>query len=630
MAAVRIVGILLLLAYGLASANASAVPVRELAVLVDPAGTETFASASAPTASGRYVPLAGSLSAGYTRNAHWLRFTVAPPAAGEWWLEVQPPFLDDLRLYEPVAGGYVERRAGDRLPFASREVDYRAFVFKLALNDTAPRTYYLRLQTTSSSIAALQLWQPDQFRSAASLEYAAQGMYFGIFALVIFLNLIFWIWLRDALYGWFCLHMLANAFIYLNANGFVGQYLLPDAAPAADLLTSASALLLLPALSPFFRRILRVERNRPILYALFRLQVVLPCLLLPSLFFDFYTEAVRVVMLQGLLGQLLAFVIAYHRWREGRHEAPYILLAVVLTMLGGMTSILLLLGANIGDQFSFTIRQFTGVGNILAMHFALAIRIREMHREQQQAREHIRVAQAEFAREREAHEEQGRFIAMLSHELKTPLAVIDGAAQALERIDRSGDPEVARRHERIRRSVGRIDRLVEQFLTKDRLDAERIEVHRSEVDIVALLRQVADTSADGAERVRLTTPATLSLAADGALLRVAVANLLDNALKYSPYDSAVAVSAMPRDENGVAGIEIVVADDGPGIPPELHDQVFARYTRGTNVGHVSGAGLGLYLVRRIAELHGGKVELSPRPGGVVFRLWLPAAGEDAA
>ncbi len=105
---------------------------RDLSVLVDPQGDMDI-SAIASAADQRFKPLATGLVAGYTSNVNWLRFTIAAPK-GEWWLDILPPYLDDLRLYEPDPlhpGAFLERRAGDQLPFSAREVDYRGFVFKI-------------------------------------------------------------------------------------------------------------------------------------------------------------------------------------------------------------------------------------------------------------------------------------------------------------------------------------------------------------------------------------------------------------------------------------------------------------------------------------------------------------------
>lgn len=104
---------------------------RDLAVLVDPDGNETIASIAVGDPA-RFIPLrGGSLTAGYRREVHWLRFALAAPF-GDWYLDILPPFLDDLLLYAPdpdQPGGFSERRAGrDLLPFSAREVPYHGFI----------------------------------------------------------------------------------------------------------------------------------------------------------------------------------------------------------------------------------------------------------------------------------------------------------------------------------------------------------------------------------------------------------------------------------------------------------------------------------------------------------------------
>ena len=617
--------LLVLVMLGLSAAgHAQSLPVRDLAVLVDPGGVETIDTVSAAGAQTAFRAIPGNFSAGYTRDVHWLRFTVQVPTSDAWWLEVEPPFLDDLRLFEPAAQGFIEHRAGDTLPFTSRQQDYRGFIFKLTVPDTAPRTFYLRLQTSSSSMAVLQLWRAERFSGAKNTEYAILGFNFGVVVLVLLLNVLLWIALREALFGWFALHTFGSLLVSLAASGLMAQYLLRDSPHLADACVGASLFFLVAASAPFARRMAGVDRDQPRLLRVFRVQALLPLGMMAFLASGHYLEAARIVVILWLPLSLLMLYLSFRVWRQGRAEGFYMLVANVTSLVGSMAAALAVLGFTPGDVFILNIRQFTLLGHTLAMQFALAVRLRRMHAERHQATEQVHAAQLDAARQREAHAEQGRFIAMLSHELKTPLAVIDAAAQALARIDRSNNPEVGRRHERIRRAVSRIDRLVAQFLTTDRVDVEGIHVQRGPVDVRKLLAMVVDTSPDGAQRLHLTAPASLMLVGDGALLRVAVGNLVDNALKYAPPESNVQVSALAQEQSGVPGVEIRVSDEGPGIAPALQDQVFSRYTRGEHVGHVSGAGLGLYLVRRIAQLHGGQVSLLPHAAGAVFRLWLPS------
>jgi hypothetical protein len=158
-------------------ATAQAILPDGLAVLVDPQGTETIASVSADDAAHRFQRVKNNdFRAGYTHQVHWLRFTLQVPAPGVWWLDVQPAVLDDLRLFEPEAGGHRLHHTGDLQARATRALDHRGFVFKLDLPDTAPRTFYLRIQTLSNMQARLSLWRPDDFQRSDGQGTATLGL----------------------------------------------------------------------------------------------------------------------------------------------------------------------------------------------------------------------------------------------------------------------------------------------------------------------------------------------------------------------------------------------------------------------------------------------------------------------
>jgi len=231
------------------------------------------------------------------------------------------------------------------------------------------------------------------------------------------------------------------------------------------------------------------------------------------------------------------------------------------------------------------------------------------------------LAEQRMEEERRARLEQSRLVALLSHEVRTPLAIIDGAAQSLKLLLDSGDEERQRRVERIRQGVRRLTALTSQFLAKDRLDDETLTLRPERADCAELLRGLQGQLEEG-DRIRLTIEGDCSLLGDANLLEVALRNLLVNALRYSPPGSAVRASAAGSTHE----VRLAIADDGPGLAPEVRQNLFTSYLRGSDVQDKPGAGLGLYLVKRVVDLHGGVISVSDAATrGTAFVITLPKA-----
>ncbi len=220
--------------------------------------------------------------------------------------------------------------------------------------------------------------------------------------------------------------------------------------------------------------------------------------------------------------------------------------------------------------------------------------------------------------QRRGRQEESRLVAMLSHEVKTPLAMINGAAQALELLVQDAEPDVTRRIDRIRRGVSRLDALTRQFLDKDALEARSLRPDRVQFDLGALIEEViAELGAE--QRVQVIAKPPRPVCGDPALLQLAIRNLIHNALKYTQAETAIQVSA------GIDGgrAYVRVRDEGPGIPPQLRQKVFNSYVRGDHSSSIPGAGLGLYIVGRVAEVHGGEVRLGHPTRGAEFIIEWP-------
>lgn len=220
------------------------------------------------------------------------------------------------------------------------------------------------------------------------------------------------------------------------------------------------------------------------------------------------------------------------------------------------------------------------------------------------------------------------FVAAVSHELRTPLTAIVGIAELLEaRWDQFGDERRRLRIAQIALAANRQKRLVDDLLLVSRLETTSLAIAPASTPLGAAVRPVIEEVRAGYPGQRVSTEGCAGIAvwADPARLAQVLANLLDNAAKYSPEGSPIEVAWRPED--GMVALR--VRDHGPGIPDAGRDHLFTRFGRlsgsRTRAGRV-GTGLGLYLSRGLAEAMGGTLDLEVTgTSGSTFRLRLPAA-----
>ena len=232
----------------------------------------------------------------------------------------------------------------------------------------------------------------------------------------------------------------------------------------------------------------------------------------------------------------------------------------------------------------------------------------------------------DVTRERQTDELKADFVASVSHELRTPLTPIKGFLMTLLREDRDFAQDRRREYYKLMLMQSqRLERLIEDLLEVTRLEAGAGLVDATAIDAVDLVRQVVDrfTSEDPDRTVHVVAP-DHAVYCRGDWMRVdqVLGNLLSNALRYAPPHEPVEVRLVPQ------GREVVfeVRDWGPGIPIDEQSRIFERFHR---VGHYmtrepGGAGLGLYLAKRLVEAMGGRIWVSSRLGhGSVFSFALP-------
>ncbi|MDX6476629.1 MAG: two-component system, OmpR family, phosphate regulon sensor histidine kinase PhoR [Gaiellaceae bacterium] len=217
------------------------------------------------------------------------------------------------------------------------------------------------------------------------------------------------------------------------------------------------------------------------------------------------------------------------------------------------------------------------------------------------------------------------FVSLVSHELRSPMAAVIGAARTLQARWRELQPG---QRESFLALIGdettRLAALIGDVLDTSRIDAGTFSYRFTDVDIAALVRDMVATAALGQDEIPVLAeiaPGVSSIRGDAERLRQIFANLIDNAVKYSPAGETVEV----RVSHANGAVLVSVRDRGPGIKTEDQRLIFEKFGRASGAPSKPGSGLGLYIARSIAETHGGTIAVASSPGrGATFTVKLPA------
>ncbi len=214
-------------------------------------------------------------------------------------------------------------------------------------------------------------------------------------------------------------------------------------------------------------------------------------------------------------------------------------------------------------------------------------------------------------------------VALAAHELRNALSPAELRLGALRRRTERGGPVELRELELVHRAIGRVTALVSQMLEAARLDRGFFEVEVEPTDVVQLASEVAAALSSSERPIMVRAPEPVTAYADAARLRQCLENVIGNALKHSPNVSQVTVLVNHEVHRSGIWARIDVIEQGPGVSSE---HAFDRFVTGARRG--DGMGLGLYLARRIAVLHGGDLRVESDPGrGARFVLTVPASEE---
>lgn len=610
--------------------------------LVDPTGEMTLADLLTPAVSAHFVAIAGNMNRSYTSDTVWLRFTVQRTQnfPADAWLRLTPPYLDQITVFQQRGedpaqpSAYQSTQLGDNIPAAQRSCQNIDFVAPLLLPADIPTIVYLQVRSTSTVCLEGYIHTHGDLIRQGSSTIMYQGGYFGIALIIALINLVIFVRIRDRIFLFFSLYILAICINHLAIQGML-PLIWPDSAHlVSHYLIGMSTGSVLIILCCFLSALFDTPRF-PWVHRYLMLVALLGVLTMVSVPLNFYATMMSLTIVGLITTLLLMLWLSSGAIRRGEPAGMIYLLAFGISSFAYIAHVLRMLGLIPLAWWNIHTIQFATLLNMVLMTLALTERLHTAEKKAMQAVRESEQKAVELAHEmtgelrdaltneKQIIQRQTRFLSMLSHEYRTPLAIIQANLNLLELEERANTGNI-RIVNTMKHALSRLVELLEVSLQHEKLGNFAREPQREKIELTGLIDEVID-KAEGfwPERTFIFTPsqsAKHTVIGEPSQLRTALLNLLDNACKYSPDDLPIMLITRSTDGH----VEVDIVDQGSGVAPDEVSSLFEKHYRGKNSKNIIGSGLGLWIVHQTIKNHGGSISIEPgNKVGTCARLILP-------
>lgn len=596
----------------------------ERAWLEDPTGQMTWPEVQQHP----MQPFVGTLNRGFGQAVVWLRLRIDPHAVHEesspsrdLVLRIRPVYLDEVTVFDPLAAAGKAGVLGDR--HHPRLDAMQGADFLLAIpRGGAPRDIWLRLSSTSTRQIHVLALHPNAMVAQTMRWNIVTSLYIGVGLILLIWATVNRVLHREKLMGSFALMQLTAVLFGLSSLGFLRVFWpLAWNAETLNLLGSVFSLVVVGGGLLFHTHFLREFRPAGwamgLLYAMLALVAVnLVLLASGKVIWSLQNNMVTILLAPPIC---LLCALTGRAWGEvaASAAAPALSRRVLVTFYVGFLAIFMLaastgLGLAPATEWTIYVSQLHTLVSSLLLILMLEYRAFILGQRRQQAQLLLEKTTLQVAHERQMREEQEKLLAMLAHEIKTPLATmhlrLDGQSKGGREIRQA-----------MRDMNGVIDRCLQTLQMGDRQLVPRLQP----LDLVGSIWS-AVSACSQPERVQTRLPPSLPMEADAQILFIVLSNLLENACKYSAPDTPIdlccsVVEAPPA--KPVVRLELSNLPGKAGWPDPQH--VFDKYYRSPQAKRQSGTGLGLYLVKSLTQTLGGQIAYEPDDKLARFVLTLP-------
>lgn len=567
---------------------------------------------------------------GYTKDVIWLRFSFYNPMPddGDRYLEISPPRLQDIRLYERLPNGsWQVHQGGTVVPVDQRLVPARVTAFPLRLLPGERREVYVRISSGNAIMLHARLWQPQEFHQAERQLDLLNGLQYGAIILLTVYGLALFFMTREPALIFFVLMVGMAGINDISLLQYAYQYLWADSPDWNLRSPGITGVISMVGGAWLVLRLLKGRQHFPRLTQVLHVFCLLMLLTLPALLWLDYSVWAQASYALSLVVILLIAVLAVCSVRAGVPDAWLVLQAFALTWVLTVLRLGQLFGYLPHDILIDYSQNWAMLLSGSLIVIAIMATLRKL-REEREAAE-LRAAQARLQAEQDVHlhtqelrlakemaeansHAKSAFLAQLSHELRTPLHSILGYSGLI--LSESGSLGDRRRASAVLQSGRHLLALIDELLDYARLEANKLTLEPRPVYLHSLLKAAIQEVQQLGQVHGITLdmelapglPSTFML--DPVRLRQVLLNLMVNACRHS---QASRITLQAGVEAG--RLLLAVRDNGVGIPPQERARLFRPFEQGR--AHREGMGLGLAISQQFVQLMGGSLVCDEAEGG---------------
>lgn len=623
-------------------------------ILEDPSGELTINDVTSPEKSKAFSAWGSenNINYGFTSSAHWIRIPLVKASGEDASKVIEVPYaqISEISFFAPEHPTVV---TGNLYPVSSRAFFHRFFAFPIELKNET-QYFYIRVASSYALTVPIMLWQEDAFYAHQQKTLMVQFLYYGGLLTLLIYNLFLFFSLKNRQFLYYALFAGLFGMGMLAGNGYGRLLLWPDLAKFDDI-SQTFLLSLTSAMGATFTSAFLNTRNQlPRIHRLLKtsalLFIVVSAFLLASIWIELPTKiAFEIFALNAVVTFFLIVLAGIKSIKLGYKPARFFSLAWGMLFVGAVIATLRAFGVVTSNTITEYVLQISSSIEMLIFSLALAAMIAEEKNQREIAQKRALVAEnklvktlqsaekdlkkliAERTQELEislAHEkalrnQYVRFSALIAHEFRNPLSIIQSQLSLIRKEDQKGTNQIEKRSNIILDTTNRLAAMFDGWLDQGRVQNALSNLNISKIKLMpwleGLIKKYSVASNKLDFEIKLN-PQIKSIEADTELLQSALNNLIDNAVKYSPAGSSITIETLQKP--GYVGIAVI--DQGIGIAPKHQEKVFAEYFRVSPEGTTTGIGLGLALVKEIAKAHKGYIDLKSKLNqGSTFTIWIP-------